>query len=73
MKASKIMEAAYVPYSKFKVGAAILDEDEAALAELGDLAEDQRSPIVEAACGHGVEPDPPVHRCHGGAAVAHVT
>ena len=28
IKASKIMEAAYVPYSKFKVGAAILDEND---------------------------------------------
>ena len=26
LKASKVMETAYVPYSKFKVGAAILDE-----------------------------------------------
>ena len=28
IKASEVMEAAYVPYSKFKVGAAILDENE---------------------------------------------
>ena len=28
IKASKIMEAAYVPYSKLKVGAAILDEND---------------------------------------------
>ena len=28
MKAAEVMDAAYVPYSKFKVGAAILDENE---------------------------------------------
>ena len=28
IKASEVMEAAYVPYSKFKVGAAILDEND---------------------------------------------
>ena len=28
IKAAEIMEAAYVPYSKFKVGAAILDEND---------------------------------------------
>ena len=28
IKASEVMDAAYVPYSKFKVGAAILDEND---------------------------------------------
>lgn len=28
IKAAEVMEAAYVPYSKFKVGAAILDEND---------------------------------------------